>query len=67
MTILQIIFWVLLVDSLLALYMSWSGKQESSWYWSKMEFLKKHMPLTKGWTSWYVILVLFIGYIVYLY
>jgi hypothetical protein len=67
MTILQIIFWILLLDSLIALYISWCGKQEYSWYWSKIEFFRKHMPLTKGWTAWYLILALFIGYIVYLY
>lgn len=62
MTVLQIIFWILLLDSLIAGYIGWCGNRE---YWNKMKFFKRYMPLTKGWTAWYIILVLFIGYILY--
>jgi len=60
---LEIIFWVLLVDSLIAVYIAWLGDKD---YWNRMKFFKRFMPLTKGWTVWYFILVLFIGYIIYL-
>lgn len=63
MELLQIIFWLLLADSLIAGYIAWCGNKE---YWNKMKFFKKYCPLTKGWTAWYIILVLFIGYIIYL-
>jgi hypothetical protein len=68
MIILEIIFWILLLDSLVALGITWCGKS-GFWskinYWDKFECLKKYMPLSKGWTGWYFILVLFIGYILY--
>jgi len=62
MTILQIIFWLLLIDSLIANYISWFGNKE---YFNKFKFFGRFMPITKGWTIWYLILVLFIGYIIY--
>lgn len=64
MTIPQIIFWILLVDSLVAVYLAWCGDRE---YWNGIAFFRRYLPLTKGWIAWYVILVLFIGYLVYLY
>lgn len=60
--ILEIIFWVLLVDSLIAGSITWCGNKEK---WNRMSFFKRYMPLTKGWTAWYVILVLIIGYAIY--
>lgn len=62
MTILKIIFWVLLLDSLIANYISWYGNRE---YWNSIKFFKRYMPLTKGWTVLYLVLVLFIGYLIY--
>jgi len=59
---LKIIFWLLMADSLIAGYVAWCGNRD---YWNDMKFFKRYMPLTKGWTAWYVILVLFIGYLVY--
>jgi len=60
MTILEIIFWILLFDALIANYITWISNKD---YWNKMKFFQRYMPLTKGWTVWYLILVLFIGYI----
>jgi heme/copper-type cytochrome/quinol oxidase subunit 2 len=62
MTMLQIIFWILLLDSLIAGYIAWCGNREK---WNNMKFFQHYMPLTKGWTAWYIILVLFIGYLIY--
>ncbi len=52
----------MLIDSFIAGYIAWCGDQE---YWNNMKFFKRYMPLTKGWTAWYIILVLFIGYLIY--
>lgn len=60
--IFKIIFWLLLIDSLIANYISWSKSKE---YFNNFLFLKRYMPITKGWTLWYLILSLFIGYLVY--
>lgn len=62
MTIIKIIFYLLLLDSLIAGSIAWCGKPE---YFNKMKFFKRYLPLTKGWTAGYIILVLFIGYIIY--
>lgn len=62
MTIIKIIFWLLLLDSLVANTIVWFGNAE---YLNKIKFFKRYLPLTKGWTAWYIILVLFIGYIIY--
>lgn len=61
--IIKIVFWLLLLDSLIAVLITFFGNRE---YFNKMFFFKRYFPLTKGWTSFYLILVLFIGYIVYL-
>jgi hypothetical protein len=59
---LKIISWVLFVDSLGAGYIAWLGNKD---YFNKINFFKRYLPLTKGWTAGYIILVLFIGYLVY--
>jgi hypothetical protein len=60
--ILKIIFWLLLADSLIANYISWTSSRE---YFNKFKFFKRYMPITKGWTVGYLILALFIGYLIY--
>lgn len=60
--IIEIIFWLLLLDSLIATCIAWSGYKE---FFNKMFFFKRYFPLTRGWTTFYLILVLFIGYIIY--
>jgi len=60
--IIEIIFWLLLLDSLVALYITWFGKKE---FFNKIVFFKRYFPLTRGWTSFYFVLVLFIGYIIF--
>lgn len=64
MTVIQIIFWLLLLDSLIANYITWFGNRE---YFNKMKLFKRFLPLTTGWTTLYLFLVLLIGYIIYLY
>ncbi len=64
MNLIKIIFWLLLVDSLVANYITWLGNRD---YFNQITFFKRFFPLTKGWMVWYLILVLFIGYLVYFY
>lgn len=60
--IIEIIFWLLLVDSLIAVCVTWSGNAD---FFNKNKIFKRYFPLTRGWTTAYLILVLFIGYIIY--
>jgi len=60
--IIEILFWLLVVDSLVAVYITWFGNKE---FFNKISFFKRYFPLTKGWTTYYLLLVLFIGYIIY--
>ncbi len=62
MAITQIIFWFLLIDSLIGNYIAWTKYQE---HFNKLQFFKRYLPISKGWMAWYLILVLFIGWLVY--
>lgn len=62
MTILQILFWILLLDSLIANIISYAGFQK---YFNKFKLFSRYFPITKGWTSTYLVLVLIIGYLIY--
>jgi len=62
--IVKIIFWLLLVDSLIVNYIAWS-KCEA--YFSTFALFRRYFPITKGWTIWYLVLSLFIGYLIYFY
>jgi hypothetical protein len=62
MSIIKIIFWLLLVDSLIGNFIAWTKYRE---YFNNMHFFKRYLPITKGWMIWYLVLVLFIGYLVY--
>jgi hypothetical protein len=62
MNYIQIIFWVLLADSLIANIIAWTKLSEK---FNKIKFYKRYLPLTKGWTVWYLIMTLFIGYLIF--
>jgi len=57
-----VIFYVLLVDSIIANILSWCCVK---WYKKNYKGFYKHFPVTKGWCIWYLILVLWIGYALY--
>lgn len=61
MTFLDIIFWLLLIDSLGAMWVAWFGQK---WYLHHLRIFVRYFPPAKGWAAYYFILVLFIGYIV---
>ncbi len=57
----SIIFYLLLIDALGANLFAFSGGKK--WYQRNCTILARYFPLSKGWTLYYLTLVLFIGYI----
>ena len=55
-------FWVLLVDSLVANGIAWWG---SVWYAKHLQTASRLLPMTKVWTGYYLALVLWIGYLTF--
>lgn len=60
-----IIFYILLIDSIAANLLAWSG--EGAWFNKNFRIISRYFPLTKGWTTYYLVLVIFIGFILYKY
>jgi len=58
----EIIFWLLIIDSLVAVIIAWTKLEVD---FNKYPFIRRYFPITKGWSAWYFILVIFIGYLVY--
>ncbi|MAF13774.1 MAG: hypothetical protein CMI53_02680 [Parcubacteria group bacterium] len=63
MSIEVIIFYLLLIDSIGANLMSWGGGRK--WYQKNFRIISRYFPATKGWTTYYLVLVIFIGIILY--
>lgn len=57
-----IIFYILLADAINANIIAWPGNE---WYKNHFKILSRFFPLTKGWVTLYLILVLFIGYLIF--
>ncbi|MDH5442617.1 MAG: hypothetical protein OEX08_03410 [Candidatus Nomurabacteria bacterium] len=55
-----IIFIILLVDSIGANLTSWLG---AKWYTKHFRIMSRYFPASKGWSAWYLFLVLLIGWI----
>ncbi len=62
---LKIIFYLLLIDAISVNLISWFGFRK--WYQGNFAILARFFPLTRGWTTYYLILVLFIGYVLHAY
>lgn len=62
MTIEKVIFFVLLVDALVANGIALVG---AKWYLKHFRTLSRWFPIGKGWTVLYLLLVLWIGSLVY--
>lgn len=58
----SIVFIILLIDSLGAIMVSYVGKQER-WYVSHLRTIARLFPPAKGWSVYYLVLVLWMGYI----
>lgn len=59
----QIIFYLLLIDSIGANLLTWGGVGDK-WY-KNLRLVSRYFPATKGWTTYYLILVLWIGYLTF--
>jgi len=57
-----VIWYLFLLDSLGANIVSWFF---SNWAKKKYKWLWKHLPVTRGWSAIYLILVLWIGFGLY--
>ena len=61
LSIIVIIFWLLLIDSIGANLFTWLGG--GKWYTEHFRIVSRYFPAVKGWTTYYLILVLYIGYL----
>lgn len=57
----SIIFYILLIDAIGANILAWSGGQR--WWQKHMNIIARHLPITRGWTSYYLVLVAVLGYV----
>jgi len=62
MTFEAIIYYLFVLDAIVANIIAWCCPK---WYKKKFKGLSKYLPLTKGWTAIYIILVLWIGCALY--
>jgi hypothetical protein len=60
MSLEAIIFYLLLVDAIGANITAWTGIGKK--LFGKFSFFTRYFPITKGWTSYYLILVLWTGW-----
>ena len=58
-TIEEILWYLVFIDSILANLIIWLF---SNWYEKKFKKMSKYFPASKGWSLWYLVLVLWIGY-----
>lgn len=62
MTIIEIVFWLLLLDSVVANIVAWGFK---GWYFKHFRLISRWFPAAKGWTTYYLFLVLWVGYLTF--
>ena len=60
----KVIFYLLLIDSVGCNFIAWSDEADK-WYHKYFPFMSRFFPATRGWTTYYLILVLFIGLILF--
>lgn len=59
----SIIFYILLLDALVANLLAWSGKQH--WWQTHFGAIATHFPLARGWTVYYLVLIMLLGIALY--
>jgi len=60
MSIETVVFYLLLLDSIGANLVVWLGE---AWYTKHIRFISQFFPPAKGWALYYLILVLWIGWL----
>ena len=58
-TIEEILWYLVFIDSILINLIVWLFP---NWYEKKFKNMSKYFPASKGWSLWYLVLVLWIGY-----
>ena len=58
-TIEDILWYLVFIDSILVNLIVWLFP---NWYEKKFKSMSKYFPASKGWSLWYLVLVLWIGY-----
>ena len=59
-----IAFYILLIDSIGANIISWFGLG-NSWYSKHLSAFARQFPITQGWTTYYLLLVIWVGSLLY--
>lgn len=59
-TIQKIVFYLLLIDSMLVAVIAWTGRE---WYRKTFPTVSRYLPITKAWAILYMALVLWIGFV----
>lgn len=55
-----VIFYLVLIDALSANILAWIGE---GWYLHHFRHISRYFPVAKGWTAYYLVLVLWIGWL----
>jgi hypothetical protein len=55
-----IVYYLFLIDSVGALLMAWFGDK---WYKRNFRIFSRYFPPSKGWCTYYFLLILWIGYL----
>lgn len=63
-SLVAIIFYILLIDSIGANLVAWGGGE--NWWNKHFHIISRYFPVAKGWTTYYLILVVFIGYLIFM-
>lgn len=58
-----IVFWLLLIDAIIANLMTWIGAE--AWWPKPLQGLSRILPAKKAWTTIYLLLVLWVGSILF--
>ena len=59
----KIVLILLLIDSIACNTIAWLGNEK--WYIRHFRIISKNFPMTRGWTTYYLLLVLWIGVVMY--
>jgi hypothetical protein len=54
------LFYLAFFDAIFAVFIAWSGRGES--FNARYAFFARYLPVTRGWTLYYLVLVLWVGY-----
>ena len=58
-----VVFYFLLLDSIVANIIAWTDWDR--WYYRTFHLISRYFPITRGWTTYYLILVLWLGVVMF--